>query len=296
MALDHTKIKSVCDWPVSTTVQAVRQFLGLASYYRRYIHKFADIAGPLHQLTQKGIMFEWTSACNRAFCTLKERLTQAPILVYPQFHHNASKFTLQTDASASGLGAVLEQAYYVVAYASHTLTKSERNYSVIQKECLAAVYAMKQFCHYLLGRPFTLVTDHAPLQWLSAQKMKGLLSRWALAIQEYDFVIQYREGTLNGNADALSRSETAADQCAATITMSHTSTEHLRRAQSVDPIMKRLGHALSISNKRPSLSKPFWRKPPLRRYRQLWSQLKIVDGVICREYAPGPTSEIIQVP
>ena len=189
MAPDHTKIKSVCDWPVPTTVQAVRQFLGLASYYRRYIHKFADIAGPLHQLTQKGIMFEWTSACNRAFCTLKERLTHAPILVYPQFHHNASKFTLQTDASASGLGAVLEQAGYVVAYASRTLTKSERNYSVIQKECLAAVYAMKQFRHYLLGRPFTLVTDHAPLQWLSAQKMEGLLSRWALAIQECDFVI-----------------------------------------------------------------------------------------------------------
>ena len=185
----------------------------------------------------------------QGICTLKERLTQAPILIYPQFHHNASKFTLHTDANASGLGAVLEQAGYVVAYASRTLTKSERNYSVIQKECLAAVYAMKQFCHYLLGRPFTLVTDHAPLQWLSAQKMEGLLSWWALAIQEYDFVIQYRKGTLNGNADALSRSETAASQCAATITMSHTSTEHLRCAQSVDSIMKRLGHALSISNK-----------------------------------------------
>ena len=79
--------------------------------------------------------------------------------------------------------------------------------------------------------------------------MEDLLSLWALAIQEYDFVIQYRKGTFNGNADALSRSETAAGQCAVTITMSHTSTEHLRRAQSVDPIMKGLGHALSISNK-----------------------------------------------
>ena len=100
MAPDHTKIKSVCDWPVPTTVQAVCQFLDLASYYCRYIHKLADIAGPLYQLTQKVITFKWTSACNRAFCTLKEWFTQAPILVYPQFHHNASKFTLQTDASA----------------------------------------------------------------------------------------------------------------------------------------------------------------------------------------------------
>ena len=257
IAPDHTKIKSVCDWPIPTTVQAVRQFLGLASYYHRYIHKFADIAGPLHQLTQKGIMFKWTSACTRAFCTLKEQLTQAPILVYPQFHHNASKFTLQTDASASGLGSVLEQAGYIVAYASRTLTKSERNYCVIQKECLAAVYAMKQFHHYLLGWPFTLVTDHAPLQWLLAKKMEGLLSRWALAIQEYDFVIQHRKDTLNGYADALSHSETAAGQCDVTITISHTLTEHLRRAQLVDLIMKLLGYALSISNKQPSLSKPF---------------------------------------
>ena len=159
---------------------------------------------------------------------------------------------------------MLEQVGYVVPYASRTLTKSEMNYSMIQKECLAAVYAMKQFRHYLLEWPFTLVTDHAPLQWLSAQKIKGLLSWWALAIQGSDFVIQYRKVTLNINADALSCSETAAGQCAMTTTMSHTSTEHLRCAQSVDPILKRLGHALYISNKRPSLSKPFWCKPPLR--------------------------------
>ena len=108
---------------------------------------------------------------------------------------------------------------------------------------------MKQFCHYLLGQPFILVTDHAPLQWLSAQKKEGLHSRWALAIQENEFVIQYRKGTLNDNAYALSCSETAAGQCAVTITMSHTSTEHLRRAQLVDPIMKQLGHTLSKFNK-----------------------------------------------
>ena len=77
---------------------------------------------------------------------------------------------LQTDASAVGLGAVLEQGGHVIAYASRTLTKSESNYSVIQKECLAIIFGMKQFHHYPLGRSFTLMTDHAPLQWLSAQK------------------------------------------------------------------------------------------------------------------------------
>ena len=111
---------------------------------------------------------------------LKDKLTQAPILAFPQFTADAPPFLLQTDASAVGVGAVLEQGGCVIAYASRTLTKSEQQYSTIQKECLAAVYAMKQFRHYLLGRSFQLVTDHAPLQWLSAQKMEGLLCRWAL--------------------------------------------------------------------------------------------------------------------
>ena len=110
-----------------------------------------------------------------------------------------------TDASDVGLGAVLEQDNHVIAYASRTLTKSERNYSVIQKECLAIVYATKQFRHYLLGRQFQLHTDHAPLQWLSAQRMEGLLCRWELALQEYSFTIVYRKGALNANADSLSR-------------------------------------------------------------------------------------------
>ena len=126
-------------------------------------------------------------------------------MAFPQFTADAPPFLLQTDASAVGLGAVLEQGGCAIAYASRILTKSEQQYSTIQKECLAAVYATKQFCHYLLGRPFQLITDHAPLQWLSAQKMEGLLCHWALAMEEYNFNIVYRKGSLNGNADALSR-------------------------------------------------------------------------------------------
>ena len=115
-------------------------------------------------------------------------------------------FVLQTDASSSGVGAILEQGGYVIAYASRTLTHAEQQYSVIQKECLAIIFALKQFRQYLLGRPFELWTDHAPLQWLSSQKMEGLLCQWALAMQEFDFIIKYRKGCHNGNADALSRS------------------------------------------------------------------------------------------
>ena len=88
-----------------------------------------------------------------------------------------------------GAHSVLEQGGRVIAYASRALNQLEKQYSTIQKECLAAVYAMKQFRHYLLGRPFQLMTDHASLQWLTAQKMEGLLCRWALAMGEYDFDI-----------------------------------------------------------------------------------------------------------
>ena len=129
------------------------------------------------------------------------------------FGPNAAEFILQTDASAVGLGAVLEQDGHPIANASRSLTKSERNYNVIQRECLAIVFSWKQFRHYLLGRQFKLYTDHAPIQWLSAQKMEGMLCRWSLAIQEYDFAIVYRKGSANSNADALSRITTS--PCAA---------------------------------------------------------------------------------
>ena len=131
-----------------------------------------------------------------------------PILKYPDFSATAKTFQLYTDASAVGIGAILEQSGHVVAYTSRSLSGSEKNYSVIQKECLVVVHAlMKQFRHYLLGRKFSVVTNHAPLQWLSSQKMEGLLARWALAIQEYDYIIAYRKGLENGNADALSRKD-----------------------------------------------------------------------------------------
>ena len=205
MMPDSQKVKALLDWPIPTTVTAVRQFIGLASYYRRYIHDFATIAAPLHQLTQKGISFNWSQECTDAFNLLKQKLVQAPILAFPNFSTVASPFVFYTDASSIGIGAVLEQDSHVIAYASRALTKSEKQYNVIQRECLALVYALKQFRHYLIGRSFNLVTDHAPLQWLSAQKMEGLLCRWSLALQEYDFQIKYRKGIQNGNADALSR-------------------------------------------------------------------------------------------
>ena len=167
----------------------------------------------------------------------------------------------------------------VVAYASSTLTQAERNYSVIQRECLAIVYVLKQFCHYLLGRQFTLLTDHAPLQWLAGQKMEGLLARWALATQEYDFTISYRKGTANSNADALSRKQNYTnEQCAATLCLPQLLPD-LQQHQTNDPIISQLCDELQ-SGTSPQGRK--WHHQPLRRYKQLWSQLLMKDGIICK--------------
>ena len=104
---------------------------------------------------------------------MKDKLTHAPILSFPQFTPDAPLFSLQTDASTVGLGAVLEQGGHVIAYVSCALTQSEKQYSTIQKECVVAVYAMKQFRHYLLSRPFLLMTDHAPLNGCQPKKWKA---------------------------------------------------------------------------------------------------------------------------
>ena len=290
MGPDPQKVKAIKDWPVPSDVTALRQFLGLASYYRRYIQSFADISAPLNKLTWKSIPFEWSSECSEAFAMLKDNLMKAPILAYPCFTPNAAKFIVQTDASGVGLGAVLEQDEHVISYASRSLTSPERQYSTIQRECAAIVFALKQFRHYLLGRHFKILTDHAPLQWLSAQKMEGMLCRWALALQEYDFDIEYRKGKQNVNADALSRKYSP---CAITQIDSHLPLQEIRASQQADSVLSQVIRACQQIE---PCKSPDWQQHPLRRYRQLWSQLKMVDDVLCREYCPGPTSEKMTVP
>ena len=143
----------------------------------------------------------------------------------------------------------------MIAYASRTLTKSERNYSVIQKECLAIVYATKQFRHYLLGRQFQLHIDHAPLQWLLAQRMEGLLCRWALVLQEYSFTIAYRKGITNANADSLSRRDITTVPMAATFCDMGIPPQVLKDAQQGDPVTNALYDQLLQSHAKPTDAK-----------------------------------------
>ena len=201
---------------------------------------------------------------------------------------------MQTDASATGIGAVLEQGGRVVGYASRTLSSAEKNYSVIQRECLAIIFALKQFRHYLLGCKFSLLTDHAPLQWLSSQKMEGLLARWALAFQEYDFTIVHRKGSENQNADALSRQFEHLDDQSAATSVTPSITEDLKLHQQQDKVIFQLYEAF-LQNSKPPCAKQ-WSHSPLNCYRQPWPQLLIKDNLVYRQYTPGPTSEPLIVP
>jgi hypothetical protein len=204
---DPKKIEAVEYWPTPAVVRDVRSFLGLASYYRKFVRSFAEIAAPLHALTGKNTPFHWTDGCQRSFEQLKLALIQAPVLAMPVENE---PYLLDTDASNHGIGAVLSQLQdgqeRPVAYASRTYSRPELNYCVTRKELLAVIYYIKHFRQYLLGRRFTVRTDHSALQWLRKTPQPiGQQARWLEIMEEFDFVVEHRPGTKHTNADALSR-------------------------------------------------------------------------------------------
>ncbi|KMQ88438.1 reverse ribonuclease integrase, partial [Lasius niger] len=201
------KVSAVANLPKPCSVKQVRQFLGMASWYRRFIANFSTLAAPLTRLTKKNARWAWGSDEDATFRTLKDALISAPVLACPDF---SRRFFLQTDASASGLGAVFTQYFEegerVIAYASRTLNGAERNYSATKLECLAVVWGIRRMKGYLEGYAFTVITDHQSLKWLQRlESPTGRLARWLFEIQQYDLDIKYRRGTLNRVADALSR-------------------------------------------------------------------------------------------
>ena len=205
-------VAAVDKFPTPTNIREVRRFLGMASYYRRFIPSFAKIAHPLHALTRKDIQFEWTQECQEVFETLKKKLTSAPVLGYPRFD---APFVLETDASIDGLGAVLSQTQEdgklpPIAYASRALTPGERNYGITDLETLAVVWSLSHFQSYLYGQKVTVFTDHSAVRAvLQNPGASGKHARWwtkvyGSGIAELNIV--YRPGRENTKADALSRS------------------------------------------------------------------------------------------
>ena len=162
----------------------------------------------MHELTRKTSKgFQWSSDCQKAFEELKKKLVCPPILAYPDF---SLTFLLQADASESVIGAVLSQVQagseHAIAYLSRCLDKSERKYSTIEREPLAAVAALKDFYPYVYGFPCQLITDHNPLTSVKGLKdVGGRLSRWMVFLQQFVLEIVYKSGKKHANADALSR-------------------------------------------------------------------------------------------
>ncbi|KAL0818955.1 hypothetical protein ABMA28_008252 [Loxostege sticticalis] len=201
------KVKAVTDFPTPKTAKDIKSFLGLVSYYRRFIPDFSKHAKSLTSLLKKDVPFEWKNEQQLSFETLKNKLVTAPILAYPDF---TKPFLLTCDASNHAISAILSQGPIgqdlPIAYASRTLNKAETNYSVTEKECLAIVFGTKVFRPYLYGNRFEIITDHKPLQWLFNCKDPGSrLIRWRLKLEEFEYNIQYKKGKTNSNADALSR-------------------------------------------------------------------------------------------
>jgi len=207
---DPEKVRAMTQWPRPSNVRQIRQFVGLASWYRRFIPEFSATAAPLTRLTRKNARWQWGDEEEQAFQTLKKSFASAPVLACPDF----SRRFVQTDASTTGLGVVLTQHFEdgerVIAYASRTLNGAEKNYSATELECLAVVWGIRHFRGYrglrIEGYEFTVITDHQALRWLQKiESPTGRLGRWMLELQQYSFDVKYRRGRLNRVADALSR-------------------------------------------------------------------------------------------
>ncbi|CAL9704267.1 unnamed protein product [Knipowitschia caucasica] len=203
------KMEAIHSFPVPTTKKKVKSFLGLVGWYRKFVPHFSDRSAVLHDLTKATAprKVRWSDRCDQAFRDLKESINEHTVLQTPDFNQ---PFILQTDASGVGLGGVLLQEVdgerRPVAFLSRKLLDRETRYSTVEKECLAMKWEIESLRYYLMGRHFSLETDHRALQWL--HKMKDSNTRiagWYLALQPYNFTVYYKAGKCNTVADALSR-------------------------------------------------------------------------------------------
>ena len=200
---DPKKIEAVINWPVPKTVKQLRGFLGLTGYYRRFVKDYGKIAQPLTALCKTNAALKWSDEADKAFQKLKRVMTATPVLALPDF---TMEFVIETDASGSGIGAVLMQQGHPLAFISKALSVKHQALSAYDKEMFAILFAVKKWHYYLVGRHFTIRTDHQPLRYLMQQKVSTPSQHvWLAQLMAYDFDIVYKKGSENGVADALSR-------------------------------------------------------------------------------------------
>ena len=205
--LDPDKVSAVASMKLPSNLNELRAILGLVGFYRRFIADFGKIAEPLYRLLSKTEKFVWTTEYGESMNQLKLKLQEAPILGFP---NDTDPYTLTTDASLTGIGAIINQKKNwrdrVIAYASKTLNKGQQNYSATKRELYAIVYFTHCFLNDLLGSKFTIVTDHRALTWLySFKEPEGMLARWIEKLGKFNFEIHHQAGKNIPNADCLSR-------------------------------------------------------------------------------------------
>ncbi|UYV78640.1 K02A2.6-like, partial [Cordylochernes scorpioides] len=205
---DPGKVKSIQDFPRPDTVKKVRQFMGLANYYRKFVKDFSKISFPLVRLTRKNQPFIWNEEVEESFAKLKMALSTKPVLAIYNPDYPSKVYT---DASKYGIGAILTQIgpdneEHVIAYYSKTLQPHQENYSAYEMECLAVIQATDHFHVYIENQPFEIITDHAALQWLfTMKKPKPKYFRWILSLSSKSCNIVHRSGKQQTHVDALSR-------------------------------------------------------------------------------------------
>ena len=206
--VNQDKVQAIQDFPTPTSVKSLRSFLGLASFYRQFVCKFAHIASPLTDLLKENHKFLWGEAQEKSFLELKSKLSAPPLLLFPDF---AKPFTLFCDASNIGIGSCLMQydeknKLHPIAYYSRKLSQTEINYDVTEKESLAVVASLKHFRHIILGHKLVVFTDHQAIQDIFKNpQQSGKRARWYILANDYDCEFRYIKGSKNVVADSLSR-------------------------------------------------------------------------------------------
>lgn len=259
--VDDRKIQTIQNWPEPRNLTELRSFLGLASYYRKFVKDFSTIASPLTALLHKTKPYQWELSQQRALETLKNKLTTAPVLLLPD---PAKSFTVTTDASDFAIGAVLSQdqgkGEQPIAYESRKMNAAELNYPVHEKELLAIVHAIKVWRPYLEGKKFTVITDHASLEYIRSQhQLSRRQARWMELLQANDFEVKYRPGKTNVVADALSRKPCLAHISSVNIQLLSPEelTKEYLKDKYFEPIYKTLQFPSKANKKDLALAKPF---------------------------------------
>jgi len=281
---DSDLIQKVLDLEEPRDLKELSSFLGLVNFYGRFISNFSDKLAPLLEL-RKSRAFEWKDQHQSAFERLKSDLAASPVV---RLYNPAKELTVTTDASEKAISAILSQENHPILYLSRSLTAAERNYSNIEREALAIVWTTLRARQFLLGRHFTLISDHRPLEFLfNSEKpipkvTSARLMRWALHLSAYDYKISYAKGNNIPHADALSRlkfksehNEEPKDSFIHLVETDVVNLEELRQETSSDPILRSISQRIR-SNKWGNCS------PAERPYKQVRQELSIEEGIICR--------------